>query len=122
MMDLPEAPDNSTDGFGNFLLEYKEKELVDKIVNCVARQRVNITAHLKGAMPPSMRENLVDLAQVEKESLIAAELMKIDPAQQLEEFQKLIMRVFAMYGQLTDEEMMRQRRRSTGQISCSSFV
>lgn len=59
-------------------------------MNCEARQHVNITAPSEGAVPPPMRRNLIGRAQIEQESPIAVELMKIDHVQQPEEFQKMV--------------------------------
>lgn len=62
LMDLLEALKVATDGFGNFLLEYKNRSLIDKFVNCAAMQHVIITAPPKIVAPSSMRGNFVDRA------------------------------------------------------------
>lgn len=98
LMNLPKDPETMTDRFRNFMLEYKDKVVVDKYVNLVAKQQVNITVSPKRPVALPMRGYFVDRAQIYRESLAAAELMKIDPAQLYEEFKQLAERFFAMYG------------------------
>lgn len=52
------------------------------------------------ALAPPMQGNFVDRAKIEEEVLIAADLLKIDPA--LQEFGNLQKRVYGMYGQVPD--------------------
>lgn len=109
-MDLSEEPEVTIDGFKIFLLEYKDQPLIDRFINCVTRQHVSITAPQKQVVPHLIRGTYVDHAQIERESPVAAEQMKIDPVQQSEEFKKLIALVFSLYGQLNNEEKMQNRR------------
>lgn len=47
LMNLLEESEIATDDYMNFLLEYKDKHLVDKFTNSVARQHISIVVHPK---------------------------------------------------------------------------
>lgn len=90
LINLSKDSNTTTDRFKNFLLEYKDKVVVNKYVNLVARQHVNITAPSKRLAPHPMRGSFIDQAQIDRESFVATELTKIDQAQQPEEFKQLV--------------------------------
>lgn len=67
LVNLLEDLEIVTNGFRNFLLEYRDKIVVDVFINLAARQQVKIMAPLERSIPPLIRRSFVDRAKIERE-------------------------------------------------------
>lgn len=86
MLNMPDDSEIATDVFRNYLLEYFEKEFVNKIVNQASRNWVNIMAPPKKTLLPPRRGAYVDRVEIENEAQLGTTLMQLDPAQKPEEY------------------------------------
>lgn len=66
LIDLPKESEVTTDGFRNFLLEYKDKTLIDRFINSTTHQHISIAVPEKRAIPSLIRESFVDRTQFER--------------------------------------------------------